>query len=111
MAGLACGLELILCGHGPIRFGRRQDFLLGLGLGCRLGWGFGLILWLHMRRIGPDQWLERLFSGGLCRGGMVPQSIEKGHDHQNRSEPKREGHHDYPHLQEGMVPEPPVTSR
>jgi hypothetical protein len=64
-----------------------------------------------MRRIGPDQWLERLFSGGLCRGGMLHQLVEEGHGCHNASEPKREGHHENPHLQEGMVPEPPITSR
>jgi hypothetical protein len=64
-----------------------------------------------MRRIGPDQWLERWLGSGLFCGGMLHQLAEEGHNYHNASEPKREGHHEYPHLQKGMVPEPSITSR
>jgi hypothetical protein len=73
---------------------------LCFGLGLR--WGFGLLLRL-LRRIGSHQWLELLFSGGLGRDGRLHQPIEESHDHHNTSEPKRNCHHQKPHLQEGIL--------
>ena len=81
------------------RLGRR----LGPGLRFRFGWGFGLLVGLGRRRIGSHQWLERLFSGGLGRGGRLHQPIEEGHNHHNTSESEGNCHHQKPHLQEGVL--------
>jgi hypothetical protein len=105
-SGTGCGLGLGLWLSHQFRCGLRRRF----GLQLRL---LGLLYPRLYRRIGPDKRLRRRFHGGVHRSFHRECPLrfvteQGGERHCANHEREREAHQYNTHLQERVVPGPPV---